>query len=175
MELAAGLLEGTDVSHVTSPCCLEPATTTASMAIGEPKAIDDAPACGPERQWRMAKGRLSCLARNAGAAGRGRKSHRRHCGLGDRGAAALRPDQAKERSCGPRAEQHPRKKTWLTLKVPRKGPGDPGEEREAVALKKDGAPFRPFGPTMTSPQNIASAMPETGAKVEALMRPACAA
>ena len=92
-----------------------------------------------------------------------------------RGVAALRPDQAKERSCGPRAEQHPRKKTWLTLKVPRKGPGDPGEEREAVALKKDGAPFRPFGPTMTSPQNIASAMPETGAKVEALMRPACAA
>jgi len=33
---------------------LEPATTAASMAIGEPEAIDDAPAGGPQRSggWR---------------------------------------------------------------------------------------------------------------------------
>jgi hypothetical protein len=29
--------------------CFEPATTAASMAIGKPKAIDDAPVRGPER------------------------------------------------------------------------------------------------------------------------------
>jgi hypothetical protein len=29
--------------------CFEPATTAASMAIGKPKAIDDAPTRGPER------------------------------------------------------------------------------------------------------------------------------
>src|ERR1700677_1583350 len=56
---------------------------------------------GPKRQWRTATGRLSCLARNAGPAGRGRKSPRRRCGLGDRGAAGLRPDRAKERTRGP--------------------------------------------------------------------------
>src|ERR1700734_1705601 len=39
LELAAGLLEGTDVSHVASPCAFEPATTAASMVIGKPKAI----------------------------------------------------------------------------------------------------------------------------------------
>jgi hypothetical protein len=34
--------------------CLEPTTTAASTAIGEPEAIDDAPALGPERSggWR---------------------------------------------------------------------------------------------------------------------------
>ena len=34
--------------------CFEPATTAASMAIGKPEAIDDAPARGPERSggWR---------------------------------------------------------------------------------------------------------------------------
>ena len=34
--------------------CFEPATTAASMAIGKPKAIDDAPVRGPERSggWR---------------------------------------------------------------------------------------------------------------------------
>src|SRR4030095_5419524 len=46
--LVAGLLEGTDVSHVTSPLLFEPATIAASMAICRPEAIDDAPARGPE-------------------------------------------------------------------------------------------------------------------------------
>jgi hypothetical protein len=99
------------------------------MAIGEPEAIDDAPIragtsvedddgqtflpreeCRPGRQGKKS---LPVVV----------------AALGDRSAAVLRSDQAKERSCGPRAEQDPRKKTWLTLKVPRKGPGDPGEER----------------------------------------------
>src|SRR5260370_41405087 len=52
--LVAGLLEGTDVSHVTSPLLFEPATIAASMAICRPEVIDDAPARGPERSggWR---------------------------------------------------------------------------------------------------------------------------
>src|SRR5882757_9422689 len=32
-----------------------------------------------------------------------------HCGSGGRGAAGLRPDQAKERPCGLRAEQRPQR------------------------------------------------------------------
>ena len=44
----------------------------------------------------MAAERLSCLARN-GREPRGRKLIRRRCGSGDRGAAVLRLDQAKER------------------------------------------------------------------------------
>src|SRR5450432_1693204 len=74
--------------------CFEPATTAASMAIGERKAIDDAPArAGAQR--RMAAVRVSCRARN-GLQPRGRKSIRRRCVSGDRGAAVLRPDQLKE-------------------------------------------------------------------------------
>jgi hypothetical protein len=37
------------------------------------------------------------LPREEWADPRGRKSHRRRCGSGDRGAAGLRPDQANER------------------------------------------------------------------------------
>src|SRR5258707_237761 len=53
LELVAGLLEGTDGCHVVSPWLFEPATIAASMAIGRPRAIDDAPA-GPEHcgGWR---------------------------------------------------------------------------------------------------------------------------
>ncbi len=74
----------------------EPATTAASMAIGRPETIDDAPAPRAGAQRRMTAEGLSCLARN-GLQPRGRKSMRRRCGSGDRGAAGLRPDQAKER------------------------------------------------------------------------------
>ena len=55
LELAADLLEGTDVAMSLLLGCFEPATTAASMAIGRPKAIDDAPVHGPERSggwWR---------------------------------------------------------------------------------------------------------------------------
>jgi len=58
------------------------------MAIDRPEAIDGAP-----RRGLTAKEGLSWLARNDGAAGRGRKFRRRCCGIGDRGAADLRPDQ----------------------------------------------------------------------------------
>src|SRR6516162_8287130 len=46
LELVAGLLEGADICHVTSPWLFEPATIAASMAICRPKAIDDAPSLG---------------------------------------------------------------------------------------------------------------------------------
>src|SRR5260370_22529825 len=96
----------------------------------------------------MGAGGLSCLARNGrtgvptglapwGGKPRGRKSHRRCCGSGDRGAADLRLDQAKERPCGPRAEQRPREKTWRTLTALHKRSGFPGEEKEALAYRRD--------------------------------------
>jgi hypothetical protein len=79
--------------------CFEPATTAASMAICRPEAIDDAPACWPERSggWRR-RGFLGF--REEWPEARGRKSRRRRCGSGDRGEAVLRPDQASERPCG---------------------------------------------------------------------------
>src|SRR5277367_6408547 len=129
LELVAGLLERTDVGHVTSPWLFR---------ARDHRGLDgDRPAGGDRRRtrsragaWRRtAAGELSCLARN-GLQPRGRKFHRRRCGSGDRGAAAPRPDQAIERPCGPRAEQPPRQKTWLTSKVLRKTPGIPGEEKE---------------------------------------------
>jgi hypothetical protein len=41
--------------------------------------------------------------------------------------------QAMERPRGPRAEQHPREKTWLTSKVLRKRRGIPSEEKQTTA------------------------------------------
>src|SRR6202020_3670985 len=96
----------------------------------------------------MAAARVSCLARNAGFAGRGRKSHRRHCVSGDRGAAVLRPDQAIERPCGPGVEQHPREKTWPTSSAAHRWSGVPGEEMETLAHRKDG--FRASSPARTA-------------------------
>ena len=34
-------------------------------------------------------------------------------------------------------QQHPREKTWRTLKALHKGSGFPGEEKEALAYRKD--------------------------------------
>src|SRR5580698_10788628 len=80
--------------------CFEPATTAASMAICRPEAIDDAPLAG--RSTAEDGGGESFLPREECRLRRqGRKSHRRHCVSGDRGAAVLRPDQAIERPCGP--------------------------------------------------------------------------
>src|ERR1700734_1379007 len=138
LELAAGLLEGTDVGHVTSPWLFR---------ARDHRGLDgDLQAGGDRRrtrfragaQRRMVAGRVSCLARNAGSAGRGRKSHRRRCVSGDRGAAVLRPDQAIERPCGPGVEQHPQEKTWPTSRAAHKWSGVPGEEMETLALRKDG-------------------------------------
>jgi hypothetical protein len=92
LEFVAGLLEGADVSHVTSPWLSEPATTAASMAICRPKAIDDAPPLG--RSAAEDGGGETFLPREEWAKPGGRNSRRRHCGTGDRGAAVLRPDRA---------------------------------------------------------------------------------
>ncbi len=78
------------------------------------------------------------LSRGVESPGEESRSVRR-CGSGDRGAAVLRPDQAMERPCGPRAEQHPREKTWRTSIASHKRPGFPGEEKETMAHRKDAA------------------------------------
>jgi hypothetical protein len=116
--------------------CFEPATTAASMAICRPEAIDDAPARWPERSggWR----RRDFLGfREEWPKARGRKSRRRRCGSGDRGAAVLRPDQANERPRGPRTQQHPREKWWRTSVHLHKKHGIPGAEKETLAHGKD--------------------------------------
>src|SRR5262249_35647968 len=71
LELGAGLLEGADACHVTSPLLFEPATIAASMAICRPKAIDDAPVFGPKRTggWR----RRDFLASRGMGEARGKK------------------------------------------------------------------------------------------------------
>ena len=73
------------------------------MAIYRPKAIDDAPARGPQqREGRQASEFLA--SRGMGAA-QGKKLARRRCGIGDRGAAGLRPDQAIEEAVWKRRHQ----------------------------------------------------------------------
>src|SRR6266478_1958052 len=79
----------------------------------------DLKAEGDRRRTRLGRsaaedgGGETFLPREEWAKPRGRKSHRCHCGSGDRGAAGLRPDRANERP-GARgcAEQHFRKETW---------------------------------------------------------------
>ena len=44
-----------------------------------------------------------------------------------------------ERPCGPRAERHPQEKTRRTSSAAHKRSGFPGEEKETVAGRKDGA------------------------------------
>src|SRR5581483_8788451 len=61
------------------------------MAIGWPEAIDAAPARRPERSGGWLPGDF-LVSRGMGAA-QGKKVDRRHCGIGDRGEAGLRPDQ----------------------------------------------------------------------------------
>ena len=62
------------------------------MAIDRPKAIDDAPACGPQRSEGCQPGEF--LASRGMGVAQGKKVARRHCGIDDRGEADLRPDQA---------------------------------------------------------------------------------
>ena len=64
------------------------------MAIERPKAIDDAPACGPQQREGRQAGEF--LASRGMGAAQGKKLARRRCGIGDRGAAGFRPDQAIE-------------------------------------------------------------------------------
>jgi hypothetical protein len=53
------------------PCCFEPATTAASIAIGRPEAIDDAPLAG--RSTAEDGGGESFLSREEWASARGKK------------------------------------------------------------------------------------------------------
>jgi hypothetical protein len=131
------------------------------------EAIDAAPA-GAEAQRRMAAGRLSCFARNGrtgvparsfarGGKPRGRKSHRRHCGSGDRGAAGLRPDQANERpgarvrrTAFRRRASH-RSAHTRDLAFPAKGKETWGAERRPRLLRNGRKPAH--GPATTGLQS----------------------
>ena len=137
------------------------------MAVSRPKAIDDAPARGAVAQRRMAA--VDFLAsRGMGESGSPRDLSRgvespgeesrpvRRCGSGDRGAAALRPDQAMERPCGPRTEQHPREKTWRTSIALHKRPAFPGEGKETLAFRKDDVTARQSVQTATLPSERVS-------------------
>ena len=73
------------------------------MAIERPKAIDDAPACGPQQREGRQPGEF--LASRGMGAAQGKKLARRRCGIGDRGAAGLRPDQAIEEAVWERRHQ----------------------------------------------------------------------
>ena len=55
-----------------------------------------------------------------------------------------------ERPCGPRAEQHPREKTWRTSNVLHKRLGFPGEKKETLAFRKD---------NFTTRQSVRTALP----------------
>ena len=73
------------------------------MAIERPKAIDDAPACGPQQREGRQPGEF--LASRGMGAAQGKKLARRRCGIGDRGAAGLRADQAIEEAVWERCHQ----------------------------------------------------------------------
>ena len=73
------------------------------MAIYRPKAIDDAPACGPQQREGRQAGEF--LASRGMGAAQGKKLAWRRCGIGDRGAAGLRPDQAIEEAVWERRHQ----------------------------------------------------------------------
>jgi hypothetical protein len=102
--------------------------------------------------------RLSCPARNGrtgvpaplarGVVRPGEESRSAGCcGSGDRGAAALRPDQAMRGEVLARAEQRPGKKAWRILAGPHKRSGFRGEGIETLACNRaDGRSLgRPFG------------------------------
>tara|TARA_R110000868_G_scaffold293634_2_gene554127 strand:+ start:158 stop:472 length:315 start_codon:yes stop_codon:yes gene_type:complete len=85
-------------------------TIAASMAIGRPQAIDDASRATAASAEDGSRG--SFLFREEWRRSRqGKKVNRRHCGIGDRGAAALRPDQAMERPFGAVDQQSENKET----------------------------------------------------------------
>lgn len=98
---------------------------------------------------------------------------------GDRGAAVLRPDQAKERSCGSRAEQHPREKTWAMSNALHKRPGISGEEKKPWRTERTVSRPDQSGLTLALPRERVSvgleAVPpgvasDTGTAVFRLMR-----
>jgi hypothetical protein len=79
LQLGAGLLEGTNVSHVNSPFCFRARDHRGLDGDQVPEAIGDASACGPQRSGgRRAKNFL--VPRGMGGSPRGRKFGARRCG-----------------------------------------------------------------------------------------------
>ena len=113
------------------------------MAIVRPEAIDDAPADGPP--LRLCNGvspgrsaaedggcRLFCFAMQSARSARRKIVGSRHCGIGDRGAAILRPDQA-IRGRVRRATWTDRDGMWRHSGPDGKASATPGAERHAEA------------------------------------------
>src|SRR5262249_20244293 len=90
--LVAGLLEGADACHVTSPWCSSPRPSRPRWRSAGRRRSATHPSWG--RSAGEDGGGETFLPREEGAKPRGRKSHRRRCGTGDRGADVLWPDQA---------------------------------------------------------------------------------
>ena len=85
------------------------------------------------------------LPREEWAKPRGRKSRRRRCGSGDRGAAVLRLDQAKERPCGRTPNSILGRRRGRPEGVLQRVPASPGEETAAMGQKKEASSPRPIG------------------------------
>jgi len=130
------------------------------MAIDRPKAIDDAPACGPQQSEGRQKGEF-LVSRGMGAA-QGKKLARRRCGIGDRGAAGLRPDQAIEEAVWERCDQTASKQGELATTVHRKKFGD---------ARRNEPEFRPVPPCLP---NQHRGHRETPRKTTAIHRPRAA-
>jgi len=114
------------------------------MAIDRPKAIDDAPACGPQQREGRQVGEF--LASRGMGAAQGKKLARRRCGIGDRGAAGLRPDQAIKEAVWETCDQTATKQeNWRPSFIERNSAA-PGETAPSSQ------PFRPVSRT-----NIADA------------------
>ncbi len=151
------------------------------MAIGRPEASDATSPRGPRRardgvriataaQRRTAQARLCCFARNDGDPGsprsarggrrQGKKVGTSRCGIGARGAAVLRPDQAIEEAVW---SGH-----WRT---------DDGEVRPPHRIRR---PDRPTPPDdalsranlrIPRPANVANALPQGGSWLRRGRRP----
>src|SRR6185437_16054107 len=89
--LVAGLLEGTDVSHVSLLAVSNPRPSRPRWRSAGRRRSTTHPLAGRSRA--EDGGAETFLPREEWAKPRGRKSQRRHCGSGDRGAAVLWPDQ----------------------------------------------------------------------------------
>jgi len=114
------------------------------MAIERPKAIDDASACGPQQREGRQAGEF--LASRGMGAAQGKKLARRRCGIGDRGAAGLRPDQAIEEAVWERRQQTATKQENRRPSFTKRNSAAPG------ATAPSSQPFRPVSQT-----NIADA------------------
>ena len=114
------------------------------MAIERPKAIDDAPACGPQQREGRQAGEF--LASRGMGAAQGKKLARRRCGIGDRGAAGLRPDQAIEEAVWERRHQTATKQENWRPSFTERNSAAPGETAPSSQ------PLRPVSQT-----NIADA------------------